>query len=57
LPFDYRSRVVGFDDRFRLLHSKTELSTPEGTFADAEVWSHVRGDENAPNSAGGQESA
>jgi hypothetical protein len=42
LPFDYRSKVVGFDERFQLLHSSTELSTAEGTFADAEVWSHVR---------------
>ena len=43
-PFDYRSRVVGFDDRFRLLHSATELSRAEGVFADAEVWSHLRDD-------------
>jgi hypothetical protein len=41
-PFDYRSRVVGFDERFQLLHSSTELASVEGVFADAEVWSQVR---------------
>jgi hypothetical protein len=47
IPFDYRSRVVNFDERFRMLHSATELSRPEGVFADAEVWSHLRDDEAA----------
>jgi MaoC like domain len=55
IPFDYRSRVVGFDDRFRLLHSSTELSSDEGIFADAEVWSRVRDDEAPSDSSGGQE--
>ena len=49
LPFDYRSRVVGFDDRFRLLHSATELAVEGSVFADAEVWSRVRAEGDPPS--------
>jgi hypothetical protein len=45
LPFHYRSRLLSFDERFRMLHSAAKLSQPEGVFADAEVWSHLRDDE------------
>ena len=44
IPFDYRTRIVEFDDRYSRLQSATELIGSQGTFADAEVWSHIRVD-------------
>jgi hypothetical protein len=46
IPFDYRTRIVEFDDRYSKLQSASKLIGSQDTFADAEVWSHIRAETN-----------